>query len=177
MRDDLPSGEGYHYSREERLHRGGREPEASEKGGIFRNRTLLIIFLDVVLIFIIFGAANLLFPIFGSRSTIEGNLFRLRGVEVEDSVLLTLVVLRQSEEPPAGSGVFEVRFALEDDAGRVEEVSGWISDAAPTVPKERRVVRFEASVEGDQGRWETAVATVRYEDREVRLASGIIEEP
>jgi hypothetical protein len=177
MSDNPPSGDGYHYSREDRLRRGGREPEAGEKGGIFRNRTLLIIFLDVILIFIIFGAANLLFPIFGSRSTIEGNLFRLRGVEVENSVLLTLVVLRQSEDPPRESGVFEVRFALEDDAGRVEEVSEWISDAAPTVPSERRVVRFEAPVEGEQRRWETAVATVRYQEREVRLASRIIEEP
>jgi hypothetical protein len=177
MRDDPPSGDGYHYSREERLRRGGRDPEPIGRGGIFRNRTLLIIFLDVVLIFIIFGAANLLFPIFGSRSTIEGNLFRLRGVEVEDTVLMTLVVLRQSQDPPRESGVFEVRFALEDETGRVEEVSGWISDAAPTVPEERRVVRFEAPLEAGRRRWETAVATVRYEDREVRLASRIIEEP
>ncbi|MFP4431097.1 MAG: hypothetical protein ACLFPV_07610 [Spirochaetaceae bacterium] len=177
MRDDPSSGDGYYYSREERLRRGGKEPGPTGKGGIFRNRTLLIIFLDVVLIFIIFGAANVLFPIFGSRSTIEGNLFRLRGVEVEDTVLMTLVVLRQSPDPPGESGVFQVRFALEDGTGRVEEVSEWISDAAPTVPEERRVVRFEAPVETDVRRWETAVATIRYEDREVRLASRIIGEP
>lgn len=177
MRDNPPSGDGYHYSREERLRRGGREPEPTEKGGLFRNRTLLIIFLDVVLIFIIFGAATLLLPVFGSRSTIEGNLFRLRGVEVENVVLMTLVVLRQGEEPPRESGIFEVRFALEDQTGRVQEVSGWVADVLPTVPGERRVLRFEAPVENDEASWETAVATVRYAGREVRLASKIIDEP
>ncbi len=176
MRDDQPTGEGFHYSREERLSRGGRDPEETGKGGIWGNRTLLIIFLDVILIFIIFGAANLLFPIFGSRTTIDGNLFRLRGVEVEESVLMTLVVLRQSAGQPEHAGIFEVRFSLEDDSGHEEAVSEWISDTPPFAPEERRVVRFEVSVEEQGRRWETVVATIRYGDREVRLASKIIGE-
>ncbi len=177
MRDEQPSGEGFHYSREERLRRGGRDPEEAGSGGIWSNRTLLIIFLDVILVFILFGAANLLFPIFGSRTTIDGNLFRLRGVEVEDSVLLTLVVVRQAADPPEDSGIFQVRFALEEQSGGEETVSDWISDVPPVSPEERRVVRFEVPVEGQDPRWETAVATVRYGDRELRLASKIIGEP
>jgi hypothetical protein len=169
------SGNGFHYSREERLRMGGREPEERKPGGIFRNRTLLIILLDVIFIFIIFGAANLLFPIFGSRTTIDGNLFRLRGVEVEESILFTLMVERQTSEPPEGESIFQVRFSLESEEGRREEVSDWISDVAPTAPEERRVVRYEAPV-GQDSAWETAVATVRLGDEELRLATRIIGE-
>lgn len=169
------SGSGFHYSREDRLRMGGREPGEAKSGGLFRNRTLLIILLDVILIFIIFGAANLLFPIFGSRTTIDGNLFRLRGVEVEARILFTLMVERQSSEPPEEESIFQVRFSLENEAGRSEAVSDWLSDVAPGAPEERRVVRFEAPVEEDAA-WETAVATVRLGDEELRLATRIIGE-
>ena len=170
------SGSGFHYSRDERLRMGGRElGEKTKTGGIFRNRTLLIILLDVIFIFIIFGAAYLLFPIFGSRTTIDGNLFRLRGVEIEEDILFTLMVERQTAEPPEEESIFQVRFSLESEGGRREEVSGWISDVAPTAPDERRIVRFEApAAEGTT--WETAVATVRLGEEELRLATRIIGE-
>ena len=156
------------------------EQESGRSPSIWRNRTLLIIFLDLVLVLIIFGVANLVLPIFGSRTTIDGNLFRLRGVEVEGAVLATLVVQRESDEPPEGPAIFSVRFALQEGREELVELSPWISDVVPTVPEERRVVRHEIvlpSYTPQENPFDTVVAQLRYGDRELRIARRIITEP
>ncbi len=180
MRDDGVNGAGFHYSREERLRMGGHDPEETRSSSIWGNRTLLIIFLDVILILIIFGVANVVLPLFSGRTTIDGNLFRIRGVQVEETILATLVVVRESADPPQGPGIFTVRFGLEGADGKLHSLSDRISDSAPVAPEERRVVRHEIHPEtlpSEDDEVRTVVAVISYGQEEVRLSNQIVGEP
>lgn len=159
----------FHYDREERLKRRGRQEEPT-KGGIFRrNRSLAILLLDVVLIVILYLVLQ--FFVFGveDRHTAFGCRFVLRAVAFEDQVLVSLRITRRGEPADgAGSLVAAAVFGLEGADLRWED-----ADLLPSEPDEPRYLRARLPRREDAGR---ATASVQVGDERFELSAPVEQE-
>jgi len=81
----------FHYDREERIRRSGREERVPQTGGIFkRNRSLAIILLDLIIVLIIFVIFGVIFRPDPSTGRAEGCEFTLRAVAYADQTLVSV---------------------------------------------------------------------------------------
>lgn len=144
-----PGQAGFHYSREERLAERGERP--TEQGGIFvRNRGLLFVLLDIVIVLIMF--LLYLFFLRPDPGTVEVGGYRVQGhaFRFDDAIYATVEIwLLENSEPDASSApasgnetLVELRFP---DGEKVTDVLPSRADFPTTI---RHVI--ETGVEPDE---------------------------
>lgn len=122
-------GQGYHYSRRERLSLGSAPPPRPEGGFFRRNRHLLIILLDLLILVLLFYGVRAFVLGGQERTRLGGYQVTLRGFPYEDVVLASLSVRRISSKPAGGFTRIRVRFMLED-GGEAVAAEAALPDAA-----------------------------------------------
>ncbi|UCF97685.1 MAG: hypothetical protein JSV89_21330 [Spirochaetaceae bacterium] len=135
--EEQPSG--YHYSRQERLSLPTAPRFPGRGGGIFRrDRILLIILLDLIIVLIL-GVFLIRF-LYGqvNRANLEGYSVVLRGVCAGEVVLASLTVTNARATDQAQRRI-TVRFSLVRDPG--EEDSNYVSALAPLRRKDEMNLR------------------------------------
>jgi hypothetical protein len=169
FRDEQPAG--YHYSRQDRLDMASAPRFRDPRGGIFRrNRTLLIILLDLVIILIL--AVFLVRFLYArvNRANLEGCSVALRGVRTEEVVLATLTIERTASSEAGQQTVF-VRFSLERNPD--QEESTYISGMAPQRKGEERILRAAIPVSAASASSGVLYAEVRIGESRSRLSAGL----
>jgi hypothetical protein len=170
FKDEQPSG--YHYSRQDRLSMATAPRFRDSGGGIFRrNRTLLIILLDLVIILIL----GLLLVRFlyarVNRTDLEGYSVVLRGVRSEEVILATLTVTKTASSAPAEQQTIYVRLSLERNPAEAD--STYISDILPRERGGERILRIAIPVSPSAAASKVLYAEVRIADSRRRLSAGI----
>jgi hypothetical protein len=168
FRDEQPAG--YHYSRQDRLSMATAPHSRPRGGGIFRrNRTLLIILLDLVIILIlgVFLVRFLYARV--NRAQLEGYSVVLEGLHTEGVVLATLTITN-TDAAAAGRSVF-VRFSLERNPD--EQESTYVSGLAPPAGGEGRALRVAIPVDSSSQLPDVVYAEVRIGDSRERLSAGL----
>jgi hypothetical protein len=169
FKDEQPPG--YHYSRQDRLSMASAPRFRDSGGGIFRrNRTLLIILLDLVIILILglFLVRFLYARV--DRADLEGYNVVLRGVRTEEVVLATLMV-KKTASSEAAERTIHVRFSMERNPD--EANSTYISGVAPPERGGERILRAAIPVYPSSASSEVLYAEVRIGDSRRRLSAGI----
>jgi hypothetical protein len=167
--DEQPPG--YHYSRQDRLAMAAAPRYREPGGGIFRrNRTLLIILLDLVIILIL----GLLLVRFlyarVNRADLEGYNVVLRSVRAEEVILATLTITRTASAAADGQMVY-VRFSLERNPD--EEDATYISGLPPREPGGESILRTVIPRSPSTASSEVLYAEVRIGDSRRRISTGI----
>ncbi|MFP4383575.1 MAG: hypothetical protein ACLFST_13150 [Spirochaetia bacterium] len=97
------------------------DPKPKKKGGLFRNRSLLILLLDVALLLLVF----LLYQIFarGAQDTVSIGNFRysLSAFSFEDTVYASLKILNTDQEPTPDAAA-EIAFKYGGDETPVRTI-------------------------------------------------------
>ena len=169
FRDEQPPD--YHYSRQDRLSMTTAPRFRERGGGIFRrNRTLLIILLDLVIILIlgVFLVRFLYTQV--NRANLEGYSVVLRGVKSQEVFVATLTITNTAAASTAEQSVF-VRFSLVRDPD--EEDSTYVSGSAPREREGERILRAVIPVSGSSASSEVLYAEVRIGDSRRRLSAGL----
>ena len=169
FKDEQPPG--YHYSRQDRLDMARAPRFRDSGGGIFRrNRTLLIILLDLVVILIlgVFLVRFLYARV--NRAELEGYSVVLRGVRTEEVVLATLAVINTSADSTGQQSVF-ARFSLERNPD--EEDTIYASAVAPPDRGGERILRVAIPVSASSAHSEVLYAEIRIGDSSRRLSAGL----
>ena len=157
---------GYHYSRQDRLSLPTAPRFPQKGGGIFRrNRTLLILLLDLVVVMVLGVFLVRVFYAQVNRADLEGYSVVLRGVRSQETVIATLTVANSSSE--SQQRVF-VRFSLVRKPG--EEESTYVSGMAPAERGGQRIMRAAVPAEDSP---EVLYAEVRIGDTRKRLSTGL----
>lgn len=157
---------GYHYSRQDRLSLPTAPRFPQKGGGIFRrNRTLLILLLDLVVVMVLGVFLVRVFYSQVNRADLEGYSVVLRGVRSQETVIATLTVANSSSE--SQQRVF-VRFSLVRKPG--EEESTYVSGMAPAERGGQRILRAAVPAEDSP---EVLYAEVRIGDTRKRLSTGL----
>jgi hypothetical protein len=174
--NQVPKGEQppvFRYSREERLSLPGA-PRRSDGGGrgLFRrNRTLLIILLDLIIILVL-GLFLVRFLYSQTyKADIEGYLVQLSGFRYDEVVFATLKVKntgRGEANRSVTDGRIYARFSLERSLREAD--STFASSALPEPAQEETVLRAAISVEGEP---EVLYAEVRIGETVRRLSCGL----
>jgi hypothetical protein len=168
-RDEQP--EGYHYSRRDRLSMATAPRFRDSGGGIFRrNRTLLIIFLDLVIILILGVILVRFLYARVNRADLEGYNVVLRGVRTEEVILATLTIKRTASSDTGQRTVF-VRFSLERNPDEEDWV--YISGIAHGGRGEERILRAAIPVSAASASSGVLYAEVRIGDSRRRLSAGL----
>lgn len=169
FKDEQPTG--YHYNRRDRLAMGTAPRRRDSGGGIFRrNRTLLIILLDLVIILILglFLVRFLYARV--NRADLEGYSVELRSVRAEEVILATLTITRIASTAAAEQMVY-VRFSLERNPD--EEDATYISGLPPRERGGESVLRAVVPRFPSSASSEVLYAEVRIGDSRRRLSAGI----
>jgi len=163
--------DGYHYSRQDRLSMATAPRFRERGGGIFRrNRTLLIILLDLVIV-IILGVFLVRFLYARvNRADLEGYSVVLRGARTEETVLATLTITNTAAVSAAEQSVF-ASFSLERNPD--EEDVTYVSGLAPRQRGGERILRAAIPLSGSSASSEVLYAEVRIEDSRERLSTGL----
>jgi hypothetical protein len=157
---------GYHYSRKDRLSlpTAPRFPERG--GGIFRkNRTLLILLLDLVIVMILGVFLMRFLYAQVNRADLEGYSVVLRGLRSQEVVIATLTVSNRLSD--SEQRIF-VRFSLVRNPG--EEDSTYVSGSAPGARGEERILRATLPAADSP---KVLYAEVRIGDTRRRLSTGL----
>jgi hypothetical protein len=135
-----------------------------------RNRTLLIILLDLIIVMIlgVFLVRFLYARV--NRADLEGYSVVLRGVRTEAMVLATLTITNTEAVSAAQQSVF-VRFSLERNPD--EEDSTYVSGLAPPERGGERILRAAIPLAGADASSEVLYAEVRIADSRERLSVGL----
>jgi hypothetical protein len=169
FKEEQPAG--YHYSRRERLSMATAPRFRERGGGIFRrNRTLLIILLDLIIVMIlgVFLVRFLYARV--NRADLEGYSVVLRGVRTEDVVLATLTITNRDAVSAEGQSVF-VRFSLERNPD--EEDSTYVTGLVPPERAGERILRAAIPLSAASASSEVLYAEVRIGDSRERLSTGL----
>jgi hypothetical protein len=169
FKDEQPTG--YHYSRRDRLSMANAPGRRDSGGGIFRrNRTLLIILLDLVIILILglFLARFLYARV--NRADLEGYNVVLRSVRAEGVILATLTITRTASRSAAGQMVY-VRFSLERNPE--EGDSTYVSGLGPRVRGGESVIRAVIPPSPSSASSDVLYAEIRIGDSRTRLSTGV----
>jgi len=169
FKDEQPPG--YHYSRQDRLDMAAAPRFRDSGGGIFRrNRTLLIILLDLVIILILglFLVRFLYARV--NRADLEGYNVVLRSVRTEEVILATLTVRKTASTAAAVQTVY-VRFSLERNPD--EGDSTYISGVLPRERGGESILRTAIPRSPSSDSYDVLYAEVRIGDSRRRLSAGI----
>jgi hypothetical protein len=158
---------GYHYSRQERLSLQTAPRFRDKRGGIFRrNRTLLILLLDLVIVVIIGVFLVRFLYARVNRAELQGYSVVLRGVLYEEVVLAALAVTNTQAGSENEERVY-ARFSLERNPEEVD--STYISSALPRQGEER-ILRATIPAPKEA---RTLYAEVRIGDTVEHLSAGL----
>jgi hypothetical protein len=166
FKDEQPPG--YHYSREDRLSMATAPHFRQRGGGIFRrNRTLLIILVDLVIVMIlgVFLVRFLYARV--NRADLEGYSVVLRGVRREEVVLATLTITNTEAASSAEQTVF-ARFSLVRNPD--EEEATYVSGVAG---EGERILRAVIPLSASSASADVLYAEVRIGDSRERLSAGL----
>ena len=134
------SGEAhFHYDREERLEYASSEVRNRGTGtrGMFRNnRSLLILFLDIILLVMIGVIFSVFGTIFGSSKAYGGYTLNLEGFEYGEQVYVRLKITAKRDAEELENNLIEGTFSYGDKKG-----SQAIAEILPAKKGESRVVR------------------------------------
>ncbi len=169
FRDEQP--EGYHYSRRDRLSMATAPRFREKGGGIFRrNRTLLIILLDLVIVTIlgVFLVRFLYARV--NRADLEGYSVVLRAVRSEEVVIATLTITNTAAAPTRQQSVF-FRLSLARNAD--EEELTYVSGLAPPERGGERILRATVPISHSRASPEVLYAEVQIGDSSRRLSTGL----
>jgi hypothetical protein len=169
FKDEQPPG--YHYSRQDRLSMATAPRFRERGGGIFRrNRTLLIILLDLVIVLIlgVFLVRFLYAQV--NRANLEGYSVVLRGARSEGVVVATLSITNTAAASTAEQSVF-ARFSLVRNPD--EEDSTYVSGPVPREREGERILRVAIPVSERSASSEVLYAEVRIGDSRKRLSTGL----
>ncbi len=159
-----PRNEGemhFHYNRDERLEMAGRRPKFDTRGSIFRrNRSLLIILLDVLLLLIVFGVWWAFLRTPEDSVARDGYRFELAALAVGEETVATLTITNRGDSLDAPLFDVEFRSILPDDVAG-ENLRD--RDVLP-VPGDVRTVRVRFSQRASH-----VEVTVRFAEVEARL--------
>ena len=169
FKDEQPPG--YHYSRQDRLAMAAAPRFRDSAGGIFRrNRTLLIILLDLVIILVL----GLLLVRFlyarVNRADLEGYNVVLRSVRTEEVILATLTVTKTASAAAAEQTIY-VRFSLERNPDEAD--STYISGALPRERRGESILRAAIPRSPSSVSSEVLYAELRIGESRRRLSTGI----
>lgn len=168
-----PGELAFHYNREERLQSLSPEVmsrlEGRKSTGLFKkNRTLMIILLDVlVIIFLYF----LLMPFLNKRAQtaeLAGYEMKLRAFLYENTTFVSLRITNPGTEAEEEGEMVSVRFYLEDAETDVEVI-----DILPAEGEEERILRTQ--LEGGKKK-KRVYAEVRIRGETETLRTDIIPE-
>lgn len=143
MRGD---GRSEYYGRGPEEARRRMEESPTKRGGLFAgNRSLLIIFIDVMVILIIYGIYITFLAGPTSSRTIDGYRFSFSASRLESTALATLRITA-SDEAPAEDPIVTVRFrdVAGGDAGGDDGAS--VKDVLPEQEGQERVFRRRVRV-------------------------------
>lgn len=162
-----PGEQVFHYDREERL--AGREQPTRVTGGIFRrNRGLLIVMLDIVIVLLMFVLYLFLFR--ESPDSVTIGPYRAEGTafEFESSVYVTVTisVADAGEAGPAPAGEETLVVAGFPDGARVTDVVPTRTEFPTTL---RHVLEGEAS-EYEPGAFVVVVIYAAGEESALEIA-------
>ena len=103
----------FHYSREERLREAGRGEPEPRKPFFKRNRSLLIVLLDIVIIVIMFVLLQFVFKPGTTSKRVDGVSYTLTAFEFDGEVYATVTMdrFRELDSVPENSDVVSFRFA------------------------------------------------------------------
>ncbi len=169
FRDEQP--DGYHYSRHDRLSMGTAPRFRAKGGGIFRrNRTLLIILLDLVIVMIlgVFLVRFLYARV--NVANLEGYRVVLRGIRTEEVVIATVTITNTAAASAAQQSVF-VRLSLARNPD--EEDLTYVSGLAPPDRGGERILRVAVPVSDSRASSEVLYAEVEIGDYRRRLSAGL----
>jgi hypothetical protein len=169
FREEQP--EGYHYSRRDRLSMATAPRSREKGGGIFRrNRTLLIILLDLVVILIlgVFLVRFLYARV--NRADLEGYSVVLRGVRSEEVVLASLTITNKAAVSVGQQSVF-LSLSLDRHAGEEELI--YVSELAPPDRGGERILRATVPISDSRPSPDVLYAEVRIGDSRKRLSAGL----
>jgi len=164
FRDEQPAG--YHYSRQDRLSMTTAPHIRDRGGGIFRrNRTLLIILVDLVIV-VILGVFLVRFLYARvNRAELEGYSVVLRGVRTEEVVLATLTITATASAEQRG---ISARFSLERNPAEEDAIY-----ASGTAGQGERILRVAIPVSASELSSDVLYAEVRIGDSRRRLSVGL----
>lgn len=168
MAETSEPGSGFHYNRDERVgKREFRSEGERTKGKVFaRNRSLLIILLDIVLVLVIFGLYRFILVPRLATTNYEGYELRLRAFEFEDEILVSLRVRAGAEEP----NPVEAELIFQVAPGGPEQSIERLFPSAAEGEQTYRV-RFPSSEEASR-----VEVQVRTEDREFQLQTELVRD-
>jgi hypothetical protein len=163
----------FHSSREERLALAGAPlGERDRRFGLFRrNRTLLIVFVDILLFLTL---AVLLVRFLYSqtpRGRLEGCAVSLRGLVYGEVVYATLTVNRERSQAAPGDGRIHVRLALSPDAQDADVQ--FLSASLPEAGGPELVLRGTLTAGAGPRKARTLYAEVRIGESSRRLSFGL----
>jgi hypothetical protein len=164
FRDEQP--DGYHYNRQDRLSMASAPSFQHRGGGIFgRNRTLLIILVDLVIVLIlgVFLVRFLYARV--NRAELEGYRVVLRGVRTEEVVLATLTITATASAEQRG---VRARFSLERNPAEEDAVY-----ASGTAGEGESILRVVIPVSASELSSDVLYAEVRIGDSRRRLSVGL----
>lgn len=167
----------FHSSREERLGLAGApRSDLAQRYGVFRrNRTLLIVFVDVLLFLIV--AVFLVRFLYAQtpRARLEGYAVQLRGLSYGEVVYATLTVSPAGGPGSLGDGRAYVRLAL---AARAPETDAqFVSAQLPGADGPETVLRTALPVQEGRDAPRTLYAEVRIGDSIRRLSASLVPAP
>ncbi len=150
----------YHYKREERLGTVGHRPMRERSGGIFRrNRSLLILLLDLTIIVIVFGIWWFFLRTPTDETVVDGYRIELSARVQDDGTVATLTIRN------SGSDRESALFNAELSASGVEAETQ--HDVLP-LPGDLRVMRTT----WDE-RLEDVRANISWNDRSVSIRTVV----
>jgi hypothetical protein len=164
--DGQPSG--YHYSRKQRLSLPTAPRDQDRGGGIFRkNRTLLIILLDLVIILVL--GLFLMRYLYAQvhRADLEGYSVVLRGFYSGEVVFATLTITNKGGNSITGARIF-ARFSLDRDFD--EEDTTYSSAILPGDGEGETILRV--TIPADKGA-KVLYSEVEIGDSAKRLSTGL----
>lgn len=129
----------FHYNREERMGyvSSGIRNRGSGRKGIFKNnRSLLILFIDILVILMIGIIFSIYGGIFGNSRSYNGYNLNLEAFEYDEKVYVRLKVTAKRDTAELETNLIEGTFYYGDG-----KESGAIAEILPAVKGESRVIR------------------------------------
>ena len=161
----------FHYDRDERLQYASSDVRNRGKGpkGIFRrNRSLMILFIDILVIVMIGILFSVFGGIFGSSKNYGGYALNLEGFEYDEQVFLRLKITAKRDAEELENNLIEGAFSYGDKTEGVE-----IAEILPAAKGDSRVIR---AVFPKQKGVKHAYAQVIFLDKEYELKAEIKDE-
>lgn len=161
----------FHYDRDERLQFATSDVRnrGNQPKGLFRNnRSLLILFIDILLIVMIGILFSVFGGIFGSSKNYGGYALKLEGFEYDEKVYVRLKITAKRDAEELENNLIEGMFFYGDDAA-----GSPIADILPAEEGASRVLRAVFPREKGVKR---ASAEILFLDKEYTLKAEIKDE-